>query len=76
MLEELMNFFELNSVVSWNKHGFEDGHSSATIMILFLDEILKTTYVFGDVSRAFDCIQLDELLDNLYKFGNRGNVFS
>lgn len=79
MAHRLINFLNINDILSPCQHGFRQGFSTTTAINSFLEQIYDafeagtcTVGLFCDLTRAFDCLDPSILLIKLYEQGVRG----
>jgi len=77
-----INFLNKISFLSNDQFGFRQGRSTDDALLKFTSEIyeslnssLKTSALFIDITKAFDCVDHSILLEKLSMIGFRGNVY-
>ena len=76
-----LNHLEKNKIISPLQHGFRNGHSCESQLILTMHDIMQnfdskqqTDLVILDFSKAFDAVPHKKLLFKLSKYGITGNI--
>jgi hypothetical protein len=77
--KQLMNYLEVNGLLSENQFGFRKNRSTEHAVVFFTDQIRKamdkgqlTGAVFIDLSKAFDTISHDAIINKLHIYGITG----
>jgi hypothetical protein len=72
----LVTYLEENNILPSRQSGFRSGHSTATLLLDIIDDVLNaqdsgagTVLVLLDYSRAFDCINTELLISKLFYYG-------
>ena len=79
--KHMLNHLENNKIISPLQHGFRNGHSCESQLILTMHDIMQnfdskqqTDLVILDFSKAFDTVPHKKLLFKLSKYGITGNI--
>ena len=79
--KHMLNHLENNKIISPLQHGFCNGHSCESQLILTMHDIMQnfdskqqTDLVILDFSKAFDTVPHKKLLFKLSKYGITGNI--
>ena len=77
----MLNHLENNKIISPLQHGFRNGHSCESQLILTMHDIMpnfdskqQTDLVILDFSKAFDTVPHKKILFKLSKYGITGNI--
>jgi hypothetical protein len=77
----LVNHLETNNIIHKNQYGFLKKNNTTAAASCLVNDIvsglnnkLKTSCVFIDVKKAFDCLNFDILKDKLFKIGIEGKA--
>ena len=77
----MLNHLENNKIISPLQHGFRNGHSCESQLILTMHDIMQnfdskqqTDLVMLDFSKAFDTVPHEKLLFKHSKYGITGNI--
>nr|CAH7761994.1 unnamed protein product [Callosobruchus chinensis] len=81
IFDKIVDFLNINKVLTDNQHGFRKNRSTQTAILQFLTKLNeeidnghKCTALFMDLSKAFDMVSHDLLQSKLYNYGLRGKV--
>ena len=79
--KHMLNHLENNKIISPLQHGFCNGHSCESQLILAMHDIMQnfdskqqTHLLILDFSKAFDTVPHKKLLFKLSKYGITGNI--
>ena len=79
--KQLINYLNVNNILSPTQFGFREGHSTCDAVTSFLEKIYKnlnekktTIAVFIDLSKAFDTVPHDILSSKLSHYGIRDSA--
>ena len=79
--KQLINYLNVNNILSPTQFGFREGHSTCDAVTSFLEKIYKnlnekktTIAVFIDLSKAFDTVPHDILTSKLSHYGIRDSA--
>jgi hypothetical protein len=79
----LLNFLNVNKIITTAQHGFLQGHSTCTNLIetvndwsANLDKSISTLILYVDFAKAFDCVSVPKLIFKLKMIGISGVLLS
>ena len=83
MYSRLLNYLNVNKILSDNQYGFHEGHSTDMALLHMINDIteglddkLSWIRIFIDLSKAFDMVdhKLHVLIRKLNRYGIRGTA--